>query len=304
MISIVIATFNRCESLRETLESLCAQDFKSLGEEVEIVVINNNSTDRTAEVIAETAKKAPCEMRGIFEPRQGISAARNRGISESRGEFLFFTDDDVIVQPGWIHAYQQAFRESGADCAGGKIVPLWGKKPEPWMLSPELIPIINGSFALLDHGPAPFILKELNLNFFYGANMAFRKAAFGELGGFREDRGMVGNKRLYGEDTDMIFKFFNAGKKMVYAPSAVVHHKVPAFRMTLSYVRKWRFDKALDSPPVGFEKTLPPFWLFKECVSNGGSALMTYCQGKQIAGIAKELQFWTQLGQIAGLLRR
>lgn len=303
MISIIIPTFNRCDSLQETLESLCRQDYAILKEEVEVIVINNNSNDRTPEIVALVAAKAPITMRHIFEPRQGISSARNRGILESRGEFVLFADDDVIVQLGWIQAYQTIFKDYGADCGSGKIVPLWGKQPEPWMLEPALKDTLGGVFALLDHGDKTKVFEQMDMNFFYGANMAFRKSALRELGGFREDMGLVGTKRLYGEDTEMAMRFFKGGKKMVYTPDAVVHHKVPANRLSLAYVRKWRFDKALDSPPAENGK-LPPVWLLKECAGNALSILYAYCSAKKTVAIAKEMQFWTQLGQIIGILKR
>jgi glucosyl-dolichyl phosphate glucuronosyltransferase len=301
-VSIIIPTFNRCESLRETIQSLKRQQFSS-SIQVELIIVNNNSSDRTQEVVEEEALSSPFRILHAFESRQGISAARNRGIQESAGEYILFTDDDVIVQPGWIQAYYTLFQDYKADCASGKIVPLWGKQPEAWILDPALQDSLGGVFALLDHGDKIKVFDQMDMNFFYGASMGFRKSTLRELGGFREDMGLVGNKRLYGEDTEMAIRFFKAGKKMVYAPDAQVHHKVPANRVSLAYVRKWRFDKALDAPPAGSGK-IPPVWLLKECAANALSILGAYWSGKKTAAIAKEIQFWTQLGQIVGILKR
>jgi GT2 family glycosyltransferase len=302
MISVIVSTFNRCESLKETLESICRQKLVS-GIDHELVVVDNNSTDRTREVVEEAAKQAPLPVRYVFEAQQGISKARNRGIRESWGQYLIFTDDDVKPEAQWIESIYQAFLEYDADIVAGKIKPLWAKEPPAWVFEPEFKETLGGVFALLDHGPEPFVLTKLDLNFCYGANMAFRKTALDKLGGFREDLGMVGKKRLYGEDTEMIIRYFNAGKKMVYAPDAVVCHKVPAERINLKYVRKWRFDKALTLKPESAGR-FPPFWLLKECCKNGMLAFAALASGNQKRAIQKELQFWTQCGQIAGILKR
>lgn len=301
-ISILIPTFNRCESLRETLQEM--QALKLRPEiRLEIVVVNNNSTDQTAAVIEEMARRSKWPIRGFFEPKQGISFARNRLIRESGGEFIAFTDDDVLVTENWIQSIYDGFQKYDADCISGKITPLWEMEPPGWFRDPENLKLIASAFALLDHGPDPFIMKELKLDFFYGANMAFRKKIFDEVNGFREDLGLIGNTRFYGEDTEMISRFFEAGKRMVYIPDSVVFHKIPPERMNMKYVRKWRYDKALTAPPPGAGRKLP-FWLFRECLVYGGKALAAYIAGNRHLGIKNELFFWTQAGQIAGMLNR
>src|ERR1041384_8686802 len=100
-ITVVVCTYNRCESLPKTLESLMTL---TVPEAIpwEILVVDNNSKDATREVVKEFCRRAPDRARHLFESQQGLSNARNAGIREARGEILAFTDDDVTVRPHWL----------------------------------------------------------------------------------------------------------------------------------------------------------------------------------------------------------
>ena len=97
-ITVILCTLNRCQSLAETLESIA---ISTLPDSVdwEILVVDNNSTDHTREVVEEFGRRYPDRFRYIFEPRPGKSYALNAGIREAQGEILAFTDDDVTVEP-------------------------------------------------------------------------------------------------------------------------------------------------------------------------------------------------------------
>ena len=106
MASVAICTQNRADSLARTLESLCAMRCVPASE-YEVVVVDNGSTDHTAKVCNEFAARLP--IRYFFEEQRGLSVARNRAIREARGRYICWTDDDVTVGPGWLHAYQTSF---------------------------------------------------------------------------------------------------------------------------------------------------------------------------------------------------
>src|SRR5271154_5729585 len=92
-ISVIICTYNRSHSLGKTIESVASESLTpSLG--WEILVVDNNSKDKTRQVVEGFMFRYPEQIRYIFEPKQGISYARNAGIKESRGEILAFIDDD------------------------------------------------------------------------------------------------------------------------------------------------------------------------------------------------------------------
>src|SRR5437762_3176643 len=94
-ISAIVCTYNRCESLRDTLTALKQQHLRN-GSSLEILVVDNNSRDLTKKVVSEAAKESGWPIRYVFESRQGKSSALNRGIREAAGEFLVMTDDDMI----------------------------------------------------------------------------------------------------------------------------------------------------------------------------------------------------------------
>jgi glycosyltransferase involved in cell wall biosynthesis len=90
MISVCICTYNRSESLRRTLESLARQNNIDLGE---VLIVDNNCTDGTAEVVESFRERLPIRL--VTESQQGLAHARNRAAAEFRGGVLLFTDDDV-----------------------------------------------------------------------------------------------------------------------------------------------------------------------------------------------------------------
>src|SRR5262245_30253525 len=106
-ISIIIPTYNRAGLLKGTLESVQSLRIPQ-GWRAEVVVVDNNSTDQTAMVVAETDKMERIPIRCVIEPRQGTSNARNRGILESTFSDLVFFDDDVMVDPDWLEGYVEA----------------------------------------------------------------------------------------------------------------------------------------------------------------------------------------------------
>ena len=117
-VSVVVPTYNRSRSITKCLESLLAQSHS----DVEIIVSDDNSSDQTIAVITGLMSSDP-RIRLIKSPvNTGPAGARNRAIRQARGEFVFFTDDDVVVPPDWISTGLRIFGE--ADCVGveGQII--------------------------------------------------------------------------------------------------------------------------------------------------------------------------------------
>jgi glycosyltransferase involved in cell wall biosynthesis len=121
MITVAIPTLNRAESLKRTLESLAAMRIP-MDLAWEVLVVNNGGTDHTDQVIDSFVGRLP--IRRVVEPKRGVSNARNRAVDEAKGDYILWTDDDVVVDPGWLAAYADAFKR-WPDVAvfGGKIVP-------------------------------------------------------------------------------------------------------------------------------------------------------------------------------------
>lgn len=299
-ITIIVCTYNRCESLRDTLRALAAQAAPGLA--LEILVVDNNSTDATKTVVETAAAESRWPVRYVFEQRQGLTRARNRGIEESRGGWIAFTDDDVIPEPGWVSAVWQAAQAFGADAVGGRILPLWLGEPPAWLQQQN---DLWGVLALLDRGPEPIVAALRNAYCVYGANMAFRKSLFAEIGGFREDLGVAGRSLLRGDDTEFVVRAVQAGKRIVYAPQAVVHHKVPARRMRLSYFRQMLFQTGRSEAlmePGAYGRF--PRWLVRRCLEDGFRTLRAYGSGGRKLGVQQELLLWRHIGQLVGTMKR
>src|SRR5690349_17754111 len=102
-ISVVVCTFNRARSLGRSLNALLALKPPPGG--YELIIVDNNSRDGTAEVVARASSQRGASappVRYIFEPAQGLSRARNAGVRAARGRILAFTDDDTLVPPDWL----------------------------------------------------------------------------------------------------------------------------------------------------------------------------------------------------------
>ena len=232
--SVIICTYNRAESLARTLESINRMEVSD-DLSWELVVVDNNSSDNTQNVVVGFRSTTAFNVQYVVERKQGLSFARNRGIKEKKGEITIFTDDDVVVDKCWLVETVRAFEELDAACIGGKILPLWENPPPGW-LRKELFSYI----ALLDSGDEVLRLDHPRL---WGANFSVRSSLFVKYGVFNTELGRLPHKLFGYEETELIDQFIQAGERVFYCPQVVVHHCIPANRMKKSYFRKWKFDE-------------------------------------------------------------
>lgn len=236
--SVVIATYNRADDLRDTLGSLAQL---STSESWEVIVVDNNSKDHTATVVAEAAKTFPVKLSYIFEPEQGRSAALNTGIQAAVGEIVVTTDDDVRVKPDWLDQAAKGLQELGCDYVGGKVLPIWGGPRPKWL------PNKGGPhwavIALLDYGPEPI---ELTNRAPLGVNMAFYRDAFERVGQLDNRIGRKAGTLLGQEVRDWCKRARAAGLKGYYLPDMVVNHIIPADRLNKRYFRRWFYWRGIS----------------------------------------------------------
>jgi len=234
-LSVIICTYNRAESLRETLASLKQQRFPE-GVETEVIVVNNNSRDHTEQVVREAASASPVRFDYLLETRQGLSWARNTGIAKARGDVLAFLDDDVLLATDWLEGLVRCFRETAADALGGRIDMKWLCEAPVWLTDDLKAPLISQ-----DLGPVRREWRPGERTFL-GANMAFRRKVFETCGDFRTDLGRKGNSLIGGEDREFFERIAAGGFKIYYEPSAVVFHRVELDRLSQKFYRKWYYD--------------------------------------------------------------
>jgi glucosyl-dolichyl phosphate glucuronosyltransferase len=233
-ITVVVCTYNRCQVLRKALESI-AQSRVPERVEWEVLVVDNNSSDTTAEMVAELRSRFPGRFRYLFESEQGKSFALNAAIRESPSDVLAFTDDDIIVDPWWLWNLTADLETDAWGGSAGRVIPVWDRPIPRWLDLDELL--LAGPYVAFDLGDEPGALTKAP----FGANMAFRSEVFGKHGGFRTDLGRIGTHLRCGEDTEFVRRLLSAGERLRYQPAAVVYHPVAEERLRKGYLLSWFF---------------------------------------------------------------
>jgi glycosyltransferase involved in cell wall biosynthesis len=236
--SVVIATYNRAHDLRDTLRSLSG--LRPDGS-WEVIVVDNNSTDDTRQVVEHAAADFPVPLYYLFERKQGRSPALNAGITAAHGEIIATTDDDVRVPADWLNAAAQALDRLACDYVGGRVLPIWGAEPPRWLArhSGRQWAVI----ALLDYGDAPL---EFGARVPLGVNMAFRRSAFDRAGAFDPDTGRKAGTLLGQEVREWCIRARKAGVRGFYAPGMRVDHIIPANRLRKAYFRRWFYWRGIS----------------------------------------------------------
>jgi GT2 family glycosyltransferase len=231
-VTVVICTFNRAELLRKAIEALFAQVTDDWLQ-YEILVVDNASTDSTAEVVEEMALDAPVPLHYVREGRPGVACARNRGISDSQTSWIAFLDDDEIADSRWLVSLAEVARANGALCVGGVVPPLL----------PESCP-----FNLLD------AYRKLTLQFDWGPKI---RRCTGEMfvgtGSLLIHRSAVDTVGLFdeklpeaGEDTDFYRRLRAAGIEAWFTPKSIAMHLIEPERLHESYLRLARLRSGLS----------------------------------------------------------
>jgi glycosyltransferase involved in cell wall biosynthesis len=235
-ITVVLCTYNRSGSLANALHSIAVLKLPESAE-WEILVVDNNSNDRTREVVEDCCRRYPGRFRYVFEPQQGLSCARNAGIREARGEIIAFTDDDVTVEPMWLQNLTAPLHSGQWAGAGGQVIPVWTSACPSWLSLKSWYAL--GPLVMFNLGAEPSELTEPP----FGANMVFRKTMFAKYGGFRTDLGNRPGSEIRNDDSEFGARLLANGERLRYEPSAVIYHPVPEERLDKKYFLKWWFDK-------------------------------------------------------------
>jgi glycosyltransferase involved in cell wall biosynthesis len=238
-VSVVVCTYNKAASLRLTLASLAAQ-VTPPDLAWELLVVDNNSTDATPSVVDQFASSAHIPVRTVFVPDQGLSRARNAGLTQSRGEVIGFTDDDVHPASDWVARIAAGMRKTGADIVGGRILPAWHVPPPAWLEQRAF----HGLLSLMDYTAPADVLNAHRAPCVWGANMAFRRAVFEKVGLFDPRRGIQGTRRYGGEETELVGRALAAGCRAVYDPELVVWHRIGPERVRIRYLSRVAFRRA------------------------------------------------------------
>lgn len=234
-ITVAICTWNRADLLTKTLDNMLR--LKSDGSFFwELIIVNNNCTDNTDDVIAQFSDSLP--IKRISEPTPGLSNARNAAVRNASGDYIVWTDDDVLVDENWLVAYAGAFRKyPEAAVFGGPVEPWFEGEPPGWLTKGWKY--IATSYAVRDLGDLEFPFESQKTSSFpYGANFAIKMSAQ-EQYKYDPELGLKAGKIILGEETVMMQSIFSEGYSGWWIPSARVKHWLPKTRQSLGYIKRY-----------------------------------------------------------------
>jgi glucosyl-dolichyl phosphate glucuronosyltransferase len=233
--SVIIPTRNRAGSLRSLLESLDSLEWVN-GTALEVLIINNGSTDGTGELLSgELSKPRKFSLQALSQQKIGKASALNLGLASATGEVLLVVDDDVVAHPQLLLKHLECYRLRNFDAVQGRILPGLdpaGKPADPVRLREYNIPF-------LDHGDQVREIRGLT-----GTNMSFKREVFEKVGFFdtRLGPGAAG----FSEDSEYSIRIRKAGFKIGYTPEAIVYHELNPNRYGREYNRMAEYRKGLS----------------------------------------------------------
>lgn len=287
-VSIIIATANRAGELRETLASLANVDRPGA---VELLVIDNRSTDRTREVVERTAATFPFPVRYLFEPEEGKYAALNTGIASTRGRVIVATDDDARFERDWLARAVDGLARFDCEFVGGRVLPLWcGPKPL-WLA--ERNGLHTKVIALLDHGPSSREFGRNGISWPLGVNVAYRRDVFERVGLFDNRLGRKAGTLRNQAQREWHLRARSLGVRGFYLPEMVVHHLVVPERLRKQYFRRWLYwhgiSRAMLYRNGGFDMEEPEL----EAPPHAGERQFAGVPVHLIRKAARSLRSWT-----------
>ena len=204
-------------------------------ERLEILVIDNNSSDQTPDIVRKHQKlnnKDGKPIRYIKETKQGLSHARNRGIKEADADHLVFLDDDIRATKSLVSAWLSFFSENPEALAAGGKIHVQFDDPRPSCMSNFLLPLLGY------HAFANSITKYPPNKYPFGGNMGFKKTVFDSIGNFNINLGRKGNALNAGEEKELFRRLREKSCDFYYLPDALLYHRVNKERLTKIYIKK------------------------------------------------------------------
>jgi GT2 family glycosyltransferase len=289
--SVVIATAGRPEALAACLASLAAD---APATDREVLVVDNAPAGAAREGTAAVAKRFG--VRRLVEHRPGKSHALNTGIAATTGDVVLFTDDDVVVRPGWTDALVAAASRRDVGAVGGRVVPRWSAPPPAWLLGPHAVHL-----TLTDHGTRdrPLLPEE----FPYGASMAVPAAVLRRLAPAFDPRlGPRPRLKLGHEEVHLSARVRALGLAVVHCAGAVAEHCIDPRRVDRSRLRRLVLQSGVGSARRERLLGVPPAPLPRRLAETGVSLVRagrwTAVRGPLTAELVdRETGAWAVLGQ-------
>ncbi len=295
--SILISTWNNCQRLAITLESLTLIPIpKQL--KWEVIVVNNNCSDKTDEVIQKFMNRLPLVY--VKEPLQGLSRARNKGLNAAKGRLIIFTDDDVRPFPEWVKTYWIQYQKHPEGYFfGGPIV----SEFENPNFDRKILPFTHSSVRGLDWGAQEKVLGKDE--YFIAANWACPREIIFQCGCFNINKGLgaTGNKVNVGEESGLMCHLKQKGWKPLYLPQAKIFHFVPKQKCDLKHNANRAEALGLEHSWQYIENDRPtliagiPRWMYKRYFDlwkdwvfskiRGNNGYVQYIEYRRMIGIMR-----------------
>ncbi len=234
-----------CASLRSAAAQAPAPD--------ELLLVTDHNEELRERAHRELSRELPGLRIVANNRKKGLSGARNCALLEVSSDVVVFLDDDASAGPGWLAALRAPYADDAVMAVGGAAVPRWPDGLDRPVTLPSGSPAARGELdwvvGCTYHGQPAHTAPVRNL---MGCNMSFRRAVFGEIGGFSEDLGRVSKNPLGCEETELCIRARKAfpGAEIVFEPGAVVHHRVSKDRLTWRYLRRRCFAEGLSKAAV------------------------------------------------------
>jgi hypothetical protein len=259
-VSVLICTYNRLPFLQALVDSIKAQ--LPVAFPLEIVIVDNNSRDDTADYAKAVAAADPA-FHYLFEPNQGLSHARNAGARAAAHEFLLYLDDDALLPPHYLPTLGRLLARHDPDFLGGPLYPLYLDPRPAWF--PE-------SLEIRKKTARSGFDQDVTLT---GANYGVRKSVLQKVGGFDPRYGMAGGKVGMLEERLVIETYRritpSEQQKIYYSLETFILNATPARRMTLRFQLErifvgnagyvtWQLSRGVRSPGQLWRRVWRAFW--------------------------------------------
>lgn len=272
-----MATRNRAGILETVLDCYTRLTWPPGGWEA--VVVDNGSTDGTAEAVSRVAGRLPLEY--VAEPQPGKSRAVNAGLRHAKGDLILFTDDDILPTPDWLVDYEAAAAaHPGFDLFGGPEVLKWPYEPPAWAVCDDMIH--GACFSHTD----PSVRTGPYEGPMIGGNFAVRASVVAEQGGFDPRIGPAPGSYIMGNEAEFIERLTGAGHKSWWIEDAVAEHIVRPDQVNQEWMlqRAVRAGRGEYSREVQFQEPPAliaglPRWVIRKAATQLGRVALVHIRG-------------------------
>ncbi len=251
ILSIVICTHNRSQLLKKCLDSLVQQ----LTDDVEVLIVDNNSPDNTFTVVKAFSEYNP-NIRYVFESKTGLSNARNTGWSQATSDWILYLDDDAIAFPDMVSRAKFLIEKDDFDCIGGMYFGYFEDSKPKW---------IPDGFG--DKEAFTDSLTSCSYRVPNGGIILYKKVLLKKVGGFDPNFGMIGNKKKFGEEIELNYRAEEMGFRIGFDPELKIWHFVKEEYLTIWWMLKRKFLVGQAMQRIDDESySIRIYWLIRSII--------------------------------------